>query len=127
MVIYKKKTIKASEDIAEEVVDMPEEETLNNEEIVEDAAEEAEEVIVDPEATDLLFETEDVAELIAEVTGLPVEVSAEEDTVEFAVGEDVFTVQADGDEEVVESTTRIKRTKKVVKASTGARRRAARR
>ena len=45
---------------------------------------------VDPEATDLLFETEDVAELVAEVTGEPVEVTVEDDSVKFAVGDDEF-------------------------------------
>ena len=45
---------------------------------------------VAPEAADLLFETEDVAELIAEVTGQPVEATAEDDgtAVTFAVGDD---------------------------------------
>ena len=59
-----------------------------------------EEVQVAPEATDLLFEVEDVAELVAEVTGEEVEVTAEEEEVTFAVGEEEFVVQAEGDEEV---------------------------
>lgn len=52
-----------------------------------------------PEATDLLFEAEDVAEIIVEITG-----------------EDV-DVEADGDEEVLESSTQI-RGKRRVSAST---------
>lgn len=68
------------------------------------AAEEPEtEPVVSEEATDLLFESEDVAELLAEVTGEPVEVTADEDTVVFAVGEDEYTVEAEGSEEVLEA------------------------
>ena len=58
---------------------------------------------VAPEATDLLFEAEDVAELVAEISGQPVEVTADEDQVTFAVGDDEYTVEADGDEEVLEA------------------------
>lgn len=79
---------------------------------------------VDPEASDLLFEAEDVAELVAEVTGQPVDVTADEDAVTFAVGEDEYTVQAEGDEEVLEATRRPLKRKKTVAASSrkGARR-----
>jgi hypothetical protein len=42
---------------------------------------------VAPEAMDLLFEAEDVAELVAEVTGDVVEVTADGDEVVFSVGE----------------------------------------
>lgn len=73
---------------------------------------------VAPEATDLLFEAEDVAELIAEVTGEPVEVTAEDDTVTFAVGDTEFTVEAEGTEEILEASTKTLRGKKPVKAST---------
>ena len=80
------------------------------------------EVAVAPEATELLFESEDVAELVAEVTGQPVEVTAEGDEVTFAVGEgkeaEEFTVTADGDEEVLESSRRAFVGKRPVKAST---------
>lgn len=75
-------------------------------------------VVVDPEATDLLFEVEDVAELVAEVTGQEVEVTADENQVTFAVGEDSFIVEAEGDEEILESSTRVLKGKKTVKAST---------
>ena len=79
---------------------------------------------VDPEASDLLFEAEDVAELVAEVTGQPVDVTADEDTVTFAVGEDEYTVQAEGDEEILEATRRPLKRKNTVAASSrkGARR-----
>ena len=46
-----------------------------------------EDVMLDEEATDLLFEADDVAELVAEVTGEDVEVTSDENQVVFAVGE----------------------------------------
>lgn len=72
-----------------------------------------EEVEVAPEATALLFETEDVAELVAEATGevVTADVSEDGETVVFEVGEgeeaEVFEVTADGDEEVLEASTRV--------------------
>lgn len=78
----------------------------------------AADVVVDPEATDLLFEVEDVAELVAEVTGQEVEVTADENQVTFAVGEDNFIVEAEGDEEILESSMKVLKGKKTVKAST---------
>ena len=110
-----KKRIVANEELVDETV-------VDNEPEVDDVADtvdEAGEVIVDPEATDLLFEAEDVAELIAEVTGQTVEVTVEDDSVEFAVGEDVYTVEAEGDEEILEAATKkVLRGKKTVAAST---------
>lgn len=79
------------------------------------------EVMVAPEATELLFESEDVAELVAEVTGQTVEVTADGDEVTFAIGEgeeaEEFTVTAEGDEEVLETSRRALRGKKTVAAS----------
>lgn len=74
--------------------------------------------VVAPEASDLLFEAEDVAELVAEITGEPVEVTADDTTVVFAVGEDEYTVEADGDEEILETSRRNFRGKRTVAAST---------
>lgn len=71
---------------------------------------------IDPEATELLFETQDVADLLAEATGEDVEVTADEDQVEFAVGDDVLTATPDGDEEVLEATST--KAKKPVAAAT---------
>lgn len=68
-------------------------------------------VVVEPEATDLLFESEDVAELLAEVTQQPVEVTADDSEAVFSVGDDEFTVSADGDEELVEASTAVVRRK----------------
>lgn len=73
---------------------------------------------VAPEATDLLFEANDVADLVAEVTGEDVEVEANEDVVEFTVGEDTYVVEPEGDEEVLEASTRVPRNVKRIKAST---------
>lgn len=79
------------------------------------------EINVAPEATDLLFEAEDVAELVTEITGQPVEVTADGDAVTFAVGEgeaiDEYTVTAEGDEEILESSRRMLRGKRQVSAS----------
>lgn len=71
------------------------------------------------EATDLLFEAEDVAQLISEITGEDVNVQPSEDgeSVDFTVGDEVYTVQAEGDEELVESSSRIASKKRNVSAS----------
>lgn len=80
-----------------------------------------EEINVAPEATDLLFEAEDVAELVAEVTGEVVDVTADGEQVVFAIGEgegaEEYTVTAEGDEEVLESSRRSLRGKRTVSAS----------
>ena len=78
-------------------------------------------VEVAPEATDLLFEAEDVAELVAEVTGEAVEVTVDDDAVTFAIGDDEFTVEAEGDEEILEASRKVLRGKRRVSASTSRR------
>ena len=95
---------------------------------VEDTAPEGPaEVNVDAEASELLFEADDVAELIAEVTGEAVDVTVDEDQVVFAVGEDEFTVTPEGDEEIVEESKRMRRSARSVKAGRAMRRPMARR
>lgn len=94
------------------VADSEIDETMNDV-VVEDG-----DVDVDPEASDLLFEAEDVAELVAEVTGQAVDVTVDDDQVTFAVGEDEYTVEPEGDEEIVESARRIPSRKRRVAAST---------
>lgn len=84
-------------------------------------------VDIAPEASDLLFEAEDVAELVAEVTGQDVAVTADEDVISFEVGDDVYTVEAEGDEEILESTRKPLRNKKTVRASRKPARRSSRR
>lgn len=97
-----RRSIKAADDLDNEVI---------QDEPVAD-------VEVDPSATDLLFEAEDVATLLAEATGQAVDVVADEDTVTFNVGEDTFTVEAEGDEEIVESSVnKVLRGRKPVAAS----------
>ena len=81
-------------------------------------------VSVDASATDLLFETQDVADLISNVTGEDVEVTVEddvEDGVTFAVGEDEYTVTPDGDEEILESTRARKKKSACASRRTGRR------
>lgn len=72
---------------------------------------------VAPEATELLFEAEDVAQLVAEITGEEVSVEADGTTATFEVGEEAFTVEAEEGDEVVESSTRVLRGKRPVKAN----------
>lgn len=113
-----KKVVRA----AEEVVDETMEELPSAEEPVAD---------VDPAATDLLFETEDVAQLLAEVTESEVTADVDEDTdaIVFTVNDQEYLVEPEGDEEILEATRKSLRGKKSVKASTvrkrfaGARRR----
>lgn len=121
------KNVKASKSVIRRRNIKADEEVMD-EEIVDDVPEEGG-VDVAPEATDLLFEAEDVAELVAEVTGQEVSVTVDDEAVQFEVGEDVYTVEPEGDEEILESTRKPLRNKKSVKASTRrvARRRAARR
>jgi hypothetical protein len=85
------------------------------------------EVNVDAEASELLFQAEDVAELISEVSGQPVDVTADEDEVTFTVGEDEYTVTPDGDEEIVEESRRVRRSARSVRAGRMMRRPSARR
>lgn len=114
--VINKKAVKASRQVtrqaqrrARRAIKASEEEEV---EIEEQAT-----VDVAPEASDLLFEAEDVAELIAEVTGQEVSVTADEETVTFGVGEEEFVVEAEGDEEILENTRRPLRGKAPVKAS----------
>lgn len=87
----------------------------------------SEDVNVADEALDMLFEAEDVAELVAEVTGEAVDVTADDDKIVFSVAGDQFTVTPEGDEEIVEtkfddevleSTRRPMRSRRRVAAST---------
>lgn len=108
--VVRRRNIKAEDMVDEEIVDdMPAEDEVAEEEVAD--------VDVAPEATDLLFEAEDVAELVAEVTGEEVAVTVDDEAVTFEVGEDVFTVEPEGDEEILEATKKPLRNKKSVKAS----------
>lgn len=79
-------------------------------------------VEVAPEATELVFEAEDVAQLVAEVTGQDVEVEADENSVIFTVGDFDYTVEPEGTEEILESSSKVLCNKKTVGASSRARR-----
>ena len=118
----RRRAIKADVDFddvpAEDVeVDLPAPEDVDVDVDVDVTDGEAE-VTVDEEATELLFEAEDVAELVSEVTGLPVDVTVDEDEVIFAVGDDEYTVTPEGDEEIVEQSTRMRKSAEKVAAST---------
>lgn len=83
-----------------------------------------EDVDVTPEASEILFQADDVADVIAEVTGEDVSADiADEETgaVEFTVGDpedgNSYIVEPEGDEEVVETSKRIPARKRAVKAS----------
>ena len=82
-------------------------------------APEAPEAEVAPEATELLFETEDVAQLLTEVTDEDVTVDVDDDTDEivFTVADEEYTVAPDGEEELLEASTRIMGKKRVSAAS----------
>lgn len=98
--------------LADDEIDVMDEEVM---------VDEGEDVNVAPEATDLLFEAEDVAELVAEVTGEVVDVTADGDEVVFSIGEgdaaEEYTVTAEGDEEVLEASRRVFKGKRTVAAS----------
>lgn len=104
--------VKADEDINidEQIVD---------EAPVDEAPAEGGEATVAPEATDMLFEAEDVAELVAEVTGeeVTVEVDDADDSVIFTVGEEEFTIEPEGDEEILEASSKQLRGKADVRAT----------
>lgn len=112
-----KRKIKASTKMTKRPIKA--DEALVDEEVIDVPAEEEAEVVIEPEATDLLFEVEDVAELVAEVTGEEVEVSVDEETgaATFAVGGDEITVEPEGDEEILESVRKPLANKKAVSAS----------
>ena len=62
------------------------------------------------EESEILFEASDVAEVLAEATGEPVDYTVDDETTEvtFTVGENEITVTPEGDEEVVEESTRVR-------------------
>lgn len=92
-------------------------EDIDDIEIPADDAVVEDEVTVDAAASELLFEAEDVAELVSEVAGLPVDVTVDEDEVTFTVGDDEYTVTPEGDEEIVEESTRMRRGARRVSAA----------
>ena len=103
-----RRSVKADEEIVDDIPAEVED--------VEIPAEEAE-VTVDESATELLFEAEDVAELVAEVTGEAVDVTVDDTEVIFTIGDDEYTVTPEGDEEVVEQSTRMRKGARRVSAS----------
>ena len=110
--------------VADEQIDEVED-IDRTEEVDDDAADEGG-VVVEDSAEGLLFEVQDVAQVIAEITGEEVEVSTDDETdeIEFAVGDSVYTITPDGDEEEVVSSRQIsKRPVRASRVRRGARRR----
>jgi hypothetical protein len=74
--------------------------------------EDIEDVDIDeaPVSEEILFEASDVAELLAEYSGEPVDYTVDDETTEvtFTVGDEELTVTPEGDEEVVEESTRVR-------------------
>lgn len=81
------------------------------EEMIEDVP-----VMDDP--SELLFEATDVADLLAEVTGEDVNMDMDDNKVVFTIGEDEYTIEPEGDEEVLEAVRKPLRNKKSVAANT---------
>lgn len=111
--VSKKSAIKASNRAVRPARRVRAAEEIEEEEIVEEEGN----VNIAPEASDLLFEAEDVAEVLAEVTGKDVAVTADDDKVIFEIGDDQYTVEAEGEEEILESSRKALRGKRPVKAS----------
>ena len=124
----RRRAIKADVDLGEEDIDEIDDLPMDDMPM-DDMPAEGADVNIDEAASELLFEAEDVAELVSEVSGLPVDVTVDEDEVTFTVGDDTFTVTPEGDEEIVEESTRMRRSVRSVRAgrALSARRPAARR
>ncbi len=75
------------------------------------------------EVSDFVFDTNDVAELVADVTGEDVEVGVSEDgeSVEFSVGDEVFICSGELSDEPIKSASKIGCRKKRVSASANSR------
>lgn len=88
MLIRSKKKIVADDEIMEQPVDQV-----------------ADDVDVEPAAAEMLFEAEDVADILAEVTGQPITVEVADDASQcvIGVGEDEFTIDAEDAEEINEA------------------------
>lgn len=67
--------------------------------------------------TELLFEATDVADLLAEVTGEEVEMEMDDDVVVYRVGEDEYTIEPEGDEEILEAVRKPLKNKRTVAAN----------
>ena len=88
MLIRSKKKIVADDEIMEQSVDQV-----------------ADDVDVEPSAAEMLFEAEDVADILAEVTGQPITVEVADDASQcvIGVGEDEFTIDAEDAEQINEA------------------------
>ncbi len=108
-----RRVIRSDEDIDTPPVD---------DEIIDDEIDMPEDAPV--EEAELLFEAADVAEVLSEYSGEPVDYTVDDETTEvtFTIGDDEITITPEGDEEVVEESSRIRRSARKVAASRAARR-----
>ena len=113
--VSRRSAIKASSRARARRAVKADDEIIEDEIIDEEIPAEGGEVFVDDAASTLLFEAEDVAELVAEITEQDVDVTVDDeaDSVTFAVGGEEYTVTPEGDEEVVESSTKRIRSRRV--------------
>lgn len=98
------------EDIEKEDIEIEDidDEDFDDKDIEEDVG--VEDEVEESFEEEILFEASDVAEVLAEVTGEPVDYTVDDETTEvtFTVGDDEITITPDGDEEVVEESTRVR-------------------
>ena len=123
-----RRPVKAEDDIDEQI-DLPDEDIDVDVDVDAPEADVEPEVTVDEEASTLLFEAEDVAELISEVTELPVDVTVDDEgegSVTFAVGDEEYIITPEGDEEILEAS-KIQRSRRVSASAKRTARRPARR
>lgn len=79
----------------------------------------ADEEIEKQDDVELLFEVEDVVDLVSEIVDVPVEVDVDGTTVTLTVGEDEYVVEPEGTEEFVEAckNRQVRAARRPVKAS----------
>ena len=108
-----RRVVRAEDDIDAAPVD---------DEIIDDEIEDIDVDEAPVEEAELLFEAADVAEVLSEYAGEPVDYTVDDETTEvtFTIGDDEITITPEGDEEVVEESTRVRGRK--VAASRAARR-----
>jgi hypothetical protein len=110
-----RRVIRSDEDIDTPPVD---------DEIIDDEIDDTDVEDAPAEEAELLFEAADVAEVLSEYSGEPVDYTVDDETTEvtFTIGDDEITITPEGDEEVVEESSRIRRSARKVAASRAARR-----
>lgn len=103
-----RKMVCSDEEIEDIEIEDIDDEDFDDKDIEEDVG--VEDEVEESFEEEILFEASDVAEVLAEVTGEPVDYTVDDETTEvtFTVGDDEITITPDGDEEVVEESTRVR-------------------